>query len=360
MEKEEQNLEKILKDAGFSNLVEKFKNQDIVTLDAAIGLTIEDLTNYVGCKPVAAKMIYNKLQQSGIPSGTDQNNQIVPFQHQMQMMQLQMSLESAQKLAALEAKIQEQEMEAKHKQEMTDLKHKADIDSLNKDLEHQKQLQKLQTEKNAAIFKGKLAVMEEKNKYKPLETPSWWSATYGIWDPLLFERYPAVSVLLTPHFFRIIQGWLGGTRLWDLRYRGTRDGFTSNDFHRCCDNIGATVTLIRANGYLFGGYTPLSWNTSSKYLNNSSSFLFTLTNSHGASPTHFSCTKSQHSTFCYSSYGPTFGGGHDLHISSNSNANTTSYSNFPDSYNDSIGYAKTTFAGAYNFTVSEIEVFRVI
>jgi len=212
-----------------------------------------------------------------------------------------------------------------------------------------------------AIYDGKLAVLEEKNKQKPAEPipPPWWSVTFGNWDPLLYDRYPGGSVLLTPHFFRIIQGWFGGPKLWDLRYRGTRDGFNANDFHRCCDNIGPTVTLIRANGHLFGGYTPLSWNsTSNTYINNSSTFLFTLTNPHGASPTHF-YSNGTNSIYCKSGYGPTFGGGHDLYICSNCNSVGSSYSSFPNSYTDSLGYKNTTFAGAYNFTVSEIEVFRV-
>jgi len=48
-------LIKFLKNAGFPNLVESFKNQDIVTLEAAKDLTIDDLINEVGCKSMAAK-----------------------------------------------------------------------------------------------------------------------------------------------------------------------------------------------------------------------------------------------------------------------------------------------------------------
>jgi len=318
------------------------------------------------------KTIYNKLQslQSGnsSSSGNDQNNQqIVPIQQQMHMMQLemnlknaQMNLETAQKFAELEAKMKIQAIEAKHEREKAEMKHKADIDSVKKDLSHQEQIQTLKTEKVTAVYEGKLAVMEEQNKQKSVvvDSPPWWSASYGNWDPLYYDRYPAGSVLLTPHFFRTIQGWLGGPRHWDLRYRGTRDGFSATNFHSNCDNIGATVIIIRANGYLFGGYTPLSWNTTSGYLSNSNCFLFTLTNANGASPTHF-YSKGTHSIYCATNYGPTFGGGHDLYICSNSHSCNSSYSNFPSYYNDSLGHGKTTFAGANNFTVSEIEVFRV-
>ena len=45
----------------------------------------------------------------------------------------------------------------------------------------------------------------------------------------------------------------------------------------------------------------------------------------------------QYSIFCLSSYGPTFGCGHDLHISDNSNLNSDS-SNSGHSYPNSYGY----------------------
>jgi hypothetical protein len=65
--------------------------------------------------------------------------------------------------------------------------------------------------------------------------------------------------------------------------------------------------------------------------------------------------------YCQSSYGPTFGGGHDFRIYDQSNANSSSYSNFDYSYENRTGYEKTTvLAGAYNFTVKELEVFSVV
>jgi hypothetical protein len=56
---------------------------------------------------------------------------------------------------------------------------------------------------------------------------------------------------------------------------------------------------------------------------------------------------------------PTFGGGHDLHIANNPNSNSGSYTNFPSSYQDVKGYGQSTFAGAYNFQVDEIEIYAI-
>jgi len=60
----------------------------------------------------------------------------------------------------------------------------------------------------------------------------------------------------------------------------------------------------------------------------------------------------------YSTYGPTFGGGHDFMLSDNCNVNTTSYSNFNHSY-DSKGKTNINLTGAYNFQVDEVEVFAL-
>ena len=60
------------------------------------------------------------------------------------------------------------------------------------------------------------------------------------------------------------------------------------------------------------------------------------------------------------SYGPTFGGGHEIHISNNANRNTESYTNFGDGYYSlpsGVQNKQTILAGSYNFTPDEVEVF---
>ena len=64
-------------------------------------------------------------------------------------------------------------------------------------------------------------------------------------------------------------------------------------------------------------------------------------------------------------FGPAFGGGHDLHISSDSNTNTKSYSKLAHTYQHpnyqcDSAEAKSFLAGSYNFSTSEIEVFQVL
>ena len=72
---------------------------------------------------------------------------------------------------------------------------------------------------------------------------------------------------------------------------------------------------------------------------------------------------SQNALYHRSDYGPTFGSGHDLHISNNANLNTGSYTNFGNIYQPPPGYTYGTantralLAGTYYFTPSEVEVF---
>ncbi|RUO96515.1 hypothetical protein BC936DRAFT_141900, partial [Jimgerdemannia flammicorona] len=69
--------------------------------------------------------------------------------------------------------------------------------------------------------------------------------------------------------------------IWTLLYRATRDGFDARDFHRHCDNLGATVSIVRVKGTgeIVGGYNPESWQSvvGGRYKTARGSFLFTIT-----------------------------------------------------------------------------------
>ncbi|XP_068705742.1 uncharacterized protein [Montipora foliosa] len=46
---------------------------------------------------------------------------------------------------------------------------------------------------------------------------------------------------------------------WILCWRASKHGWASSTFHSLCDGKGPTVTIIKVNQYIFGGYTRLSW-----------------------------------------------------------------------------------------------------
>ena len=58
-------------------------------------------------------------------------------------------------------------------------------------------------------------------------------------------------------------------------------------------------------------------------------------------------------------YGPTFGGGADIHIANNANSNTNSFTYFGYSYSLPSGVQdqNTILAGTNHFTPDELEVF---
>ncbi len=63
-----------------------------------------------------------------------------------------------------------------------------------------------------------------------------------------------------------------------LCYRGSRDGWMSNNFHSLSDNKGPTLTLFKIkNGDCIGGYTSAKWESERKYSSDSEAFLFNLT-----------------------------------------------------------------------------------
>lgn len=166
-------------------------------------------------------------------------------------------------------------------------------------------------------------------------------------------------------FLDTINSWLGGSKKFILLYRATKDGFAASAFHGKCDNKGATVSIITSSeGYVFGGYAAQPWLQSSSWVRDASnkSFIFSLKNPRDGQPTKFDLnpSKNTNAIYSHSSYGPTFGGGHDINCADDSNSNNTSYFNFPYSYDvNTSGLDAKTFTGNANFTTKEIEVFQV-
>ena len=90
-------------------------------------------------------------------------------------------------------------------------------------------------------------------------------------------------------------------------------------------------------------------------------FLFSLRNNENIAPFIAIVKRGQHNNaiYCHPRYGPTFGGGHDIHIADNANYNQQSYSNFENSYQCPPGVRddETLLAGSSNFTPTEMEIF---
>ncbi len=120
---------------------------------------------------------------------------------------------------------------------------------------------------------------------------------------------------------------------WSLLYRGTRDGFRSNDFHSKCDGHSNTLTIFKAkeNSYIFEGFTTVEWDTSSKWKSDANAFLFSLTNKDNQ-PLKMKINTNKHqSAFrCNSEFSPIFGC--DICIGNNANTTMDSRSNLGHTY----------------------------
>ncbi|KAL9962007.1 hypothetical protein ACROYT_G031059 [Oculina patagonica] len=152
---------------------------------------------------------------------------------------------------------------------------------------------------------------------------------------------------------------VGSHPRWVLCYRASTHGWAASAFHSRCDGKRDTVTIINKEQYVFGGYTNIPWERSGGYTSTSNAFMFSLRNKEGLGPFKSMLTNPSRAIYRHSSYGPTFGGGHDIYIGDNANSNTNSYTYFGVSYSLPSGVQDrfTILAGTYKFTPDEVEVF---
>jgi hypothetical protein len=132
-----------------------------------------------------------------------------------------------------------------------------------------------------------------------------------------------------------------------LLWRGSRDGFGARDFHGRCDGHANTLVLILdTDGNVFGGFTPLQWESPRKEKwkcdDSLKSFLFTLKNPHNIPARKFAlkAEKKPHAIRCDPSWGPAFGY-NDLAVYDNCNANTDSFTALGIAYTNDTGLRRS-------------------
>jgi len=60
-----------------------------------------------------------------------------------------------------------------------------------------------------------------------------------------------------------------------LIYKGSRDGWTMSKFHKLCDRMGPTLTVMKTKaGAICGGFTMKDWTSDNLWENDSSVFVF--------------------------------------------------------------------------------------
>ena len=147
-----------------------------------------------------------------------------------------------------------------------------------------------------------------------------------------------------------------------MLFSGRRDGMESTTFHSKCDGHGDTLTVMKGNGHIFGGYAKPQWNSSGGYIadNTKSSFLFTCR----SRTNHPLTAYPELAIYGNSSYGPTFGAGCDIYIDNTgrNGYNTTGVSYSIPKWGNKENYlAGTTTGNATNsVTYEDYEVHQVI
>lgn len=141
-------------------------------------------------------------------------------------------------------------------------------------------------------------------------------------------------------------------KLGVVLYEASKDGDKSSDFHSACDNKGPTVVIAETTtGVVFGGYSNQNWTSNGGWVRSSHSFLFQIR----PNVRKYPIKDSRSGIHDVSYYGPTFGGGHDLHIPSNALSN--------QGYVNGHSYACKGYLlneGKRNFQVKEYVVLKAI
>jgi hypothetical protein len=150
------------------------------------------------------------------------------------------------------------------------------------------------------------------------------------------------------------------------------DGWKPSDFHRKCDNQGATLTLVKSSaGRLFGGFASIGWQsrTSDHYAKDQESFIFSIDLKTTYRPTNI-----EKALWLYRDSGPSFGGnafvilGSQLNTKGNSHCftNAGGVGNYYNIRCDTQGNNVVTGEGREQktdekrFTCLNLEVFKVI
>jgi hypothetical protein len=186
------------------------------------------------------------------------------------------------------------------------------------------------------------------------------------------------STLLDSNYANQLESWLGEGSITLTNIFTKTPGNTATDFHNAVDGKGRTFVVMSAseNGtdyFTIGGYNPQSWNSGGvyNYSNNDAdrtAFLFNLSSTNIYRQNLYSnqlkypdgCSScGQFQTFNYPSYGPTFGGGHDLHVEYGLNYGFS----LGFSYGGASLFNKSIIDGSYfdgyNVTFGGIEVFTI-
>jgi len=139
-------------------------------------------------------------------------------------------------------------------------------------------------------------------------------------------------------------------------YQASKDGDSSTAFHSACDDKGETIVIVETTyGAVFGGYTDQSWAGTASYATSTTSFIFQIRPYLITYP--IKSGFEQYAIYRKRTHGPSFGAGHDFHLSSDCMSNTASYTN---GHSYAIGSTYQLTNGFKNFEVNDYVVLQAL
>ena len=181
------------------------------------------------------------------------------------------------------------------------------------------------------------------------------NSEYSISQNEIVNNFITKKLILKEEEYKIINDFINSAKHMKLKllYSTAVADYNSMTFHRLCNGMGPTLTVVKAtNGKRFGGYASVSWRSMQQYVRDDDAFLFSL-DLKKCFKKKSKCT----ALFDHSDYGPTFGEGHDLHISNTCKVQNGSSCNAPNTYSEAT---TKELSGEKNFVVEDYEVYSVI
>jgi len=173
------------------------------------------------------------------------------------------------------------------------------------------------------------------------------------------------STIMNMEQYRLLKEWIKPEETAKIQlilvYRGSRDSYTVSAFHSKCDNISPTITVVQSHlGKIFGGFTLVAWSSPSSVTQGSDpkAFTFSLTNKIKCC---IKCPDYYRYAVCScKDYGPYFGCrefyiGNECNLNKGSSAKAGRHYSVPSNIIDLDNF----YAGSPNFSVHEIEVYRI-
>ena len=371
------------------------KNKDVLSLFIIFPIDLLDrIEIQLPINEINSLDLFSQLISKISEIETKENNEIALFDEKIENLgHLLQSIEEANK-AREEELLQKQQNEAKDEEQINKENNEEEQNEENKsnenksnksdNLEQMKDALKLQIEKkikndnnqknednNKAILKeteNNEEEIEEKNKESNKESNKELLIHLDI-NSLPF----ADSTIITSSDpqrtkeLNLLISWLGkdinpnaqsqihfSTK---LLFSSEKEDDKASSFHKKCDNIAPTLTLIETKeGFRYGGFTTQFWESTEQsiFKKDKNAFIFSLD-----TEKKYDVTDEEKSIQCSMYWGPYFGEGGAICVPDNFLEEKNAFYQWPSSY-DISEKDELTFGQEHNINISKYEVFEII